>query len=113
MFAPDYSWFLMVLNIRRADCDQRVAFISGFDGSSGIAIVTQNEALLWTDARYYIQADQQMDDNWSFMKDGYKHFFLNLKKQFFKNIFNNLLGMEETPSQSEWLIKNVRNGTVG
>jgi Xaa-Pro aminopeptidase len=57
-------------NIRRAECDQRLAFISGFDGSSGTAIVTQHEALLWTDARYYIQADNQMDDNWALMKDG-------------------------------------------
>ena len=26
-----------------------------------IAIVTKTEALLWTDARYWIQADQQID----------------------------------------------------
>ena len=25
------------------------------------AIVTKNEALLWTDAQYWIQADQQID----------------------------------------------------
>ena len=45
--------------------------MSGFDGSSGTGIITQNnEALLWTDARYYIQAEQQIDENWTLMKDG-------------------------------------------
>ena len=34
------------------------------------AIVTKNEALLWTDARYWIQAEQQMDCNWLLMKEG-------------------------------------------
>lgn len=53
-----------------ADCDQRRAYLSGFDGSSGIAVITANEALLWTDARYFIQAEEQMDDNWTLMKDG-------------------------------------------
>ncbi len=38
-----------------ADRDQRRAFISGFDGSAGTAIVTAAEALLWTDARYHLQ----------------------------------------------------------
>lgn len=53
-----------------ADCDQRRAYLSGFDGSSGIAVITANEALLWTDARYFIQAEEQLDDNWSLMRDG-------------------------------------------
>lgn len=33
-------------------------------------MVTQTEALLWTDGRYYLQASQQLDDNWTLMKDG-------------------------------------------
>lgn len=53
-----------------ADCDQRRAYVSGFDGSSGIAVISADEALLWTDARYFIQADEQMDENWTLMKDG-------------------------------------------
>jgi Xaa-Pro aminopeptidase len=30
------------------------AFISGFDGSAGTVIVTQTEAGLWTDGRYFL-----------------------------------------------------------
>lgn len=35
-------------------------WISGFDGSAGIAIVTLDEAGLWTDSRYYLQAESQL-----------------------------------------------------
>uniref|UniRef100_A0A914L802 Creatinase N-terminal domain-containing protein n=1 Tax=Meloidogyne incognita TaxID=6306 RepID=A0A914L802_MELIC len=35
--------------------DQRVKFISGFSGSNAWVIVTKENALLWTDGRYYIQ----------------------------------------------------------
>ena len=38
-----------------ASCDERRAFICGFDGSAGTAIVTAKEALLWTDGRYFLQ----------------------------------------------------------
>ena len=38
-----------------ASCDERRAFVSGFDGSAGTAIVTAKEALLWTDGRYFLQ----------------------------------------------------------
>lgn len=57
-------------NIRVAECYQRRAFISGFDGGAGTAIVTQSEALLFTDARYFLQAQQQLDENWELMRDG-------------------------------------------
>lgn len=50
--------------------DERRAFISGFDGSAGTAVVTEKEALLWTDGRYYQQAGKQLDENWTLMKDG-------------------------------------------
>lgn len=33
--------------------DDRVAFISGFTGSNAIVLITQKEALLWTDGRYF------------------------------------------------------------
>ena len=36
------------------------AWISGFDGSSGTAIVTQDHAGVWTDSRYFIQAEEQL-----------------------------------------------------
>ncbi len=35
-------------------------WISGFNGSSGIAVVTQESAALWTDSRYFIQAEEQL-----------------------------------------------------
>lgn len=35
-------------------------WISGFDGSAGIAVVTQTSAALWTDSRYFIQAEEQL-----------------------------------------------------
>ncbi|KAJ2378196.1 hypothetical protein IW150_000944 [Coemansia sp. RSA 2607] len=53
-----------------AACDERRAFISGFDGSAGCAVVTADKALMFTDGRYFLQARQQMDDNWTLMKSG-------------------------------------------
>lgn len=69
--------------------DERRAFISGFDGSAGTAVVTLTKALLWTDGRYYQQAAKQMDENWTLMKD-------------------NLPG---TPSIQNWLAKNLPAGS--
>ncbi|MBB3188255.1 aminopeptidase P family protein [Microbacter margulisiae] len=36
------------------------AWISGFTGSAGTVVVTQEEAGLWTDSRYFLQAEQQL-----------------------------------------------------
>lgn len=36
------------------------AFISGFTGSYGIVVITQAEAALWTDTRYFLQATEQL-----------------------------------------------------
>lgn len=38
-----------------ANCDKRRAFISGFTGSAGTAVVTHDKAALWTDGRYFLQ----------------------------------------------------------
>lgn len=35
-------------------------FLTGFTGSAGTAVITQMEALLWTDGRYFIQAETQL-----------------------------------------------------
>ncbi|MBW2704048.1 MAG: aminopeptidase P family N-terminal domain-containing protein, partial [Deltaproteobacteria bacterium] len=43
-----------------ADCWQRRVFISGFDGSAGTVVVTLDKAGLWTDSRYFLQAEQQL-----------------------------------------------------
>eukprot|EP00045_Choanoeca_perplexa_P005437 m.46133 g.46133 ORF g.46133 m.46133 type:complete len:607 (+) comp13119_c0_seq2:83-1903(+) len=55
-----------------AERDCRRAFISGFDGSAGKAIVATNAAALWTDGRYWLQAETQLDSNWTLMKAGAK-----------------------------------------
>uniref|UniRef100_A0A8C2ILI5 X-prolyl aminopeptidase (aminopeptidase P) 1, soluble n=1 Tax=Cyprinus carpio TaxID=7962 RepID=A0A8C2ILI5_CYPCA len=75
-----------------APCDRRREFICGFNGSAGTAIVTEQHAALWTDGRYFLQASQQMDNNWTLMK----------------------MGLKETPSQEDWLISVLpENSKVG
>ena len=74
-----------------ADIDARREAVSGFTGSAGTAIITPSQALLWTDGRYHLQASQEMDHNWTLMKDG----------------------LPDTPSQAEWLCSNVSTGGVG
>lgn len=69
--------------------DARRAFISGFNGSAGTAVITSNKALMWTDGRYYQQAQKQMDSNWELMKDG----------------------LPSTPSIGKWISANIPNGS--
>ena len=35
-------------------------WISGFTGSAGTVVITENEAGLWTDSRYFLQANEQL-----------------------------------------------------
>ena len=49
---------------------ERRAFISGFTGSAGTVMVTADEALLWTDGRYFLQAEQELGDEWTLMRSG-------------------------------------------
>jgi Xaa-Pro aminopeptidase len=42
---------------------QTRSFISGFTGSFGMIVVTKEEAGLWTDTRYFIQAANQLKDS--------------------------------------------------
>ena len=51
-------------------CFERRAWISGFTGSAGTAVVTAREALLWTDGRYFTQASQELSNEWTLMKGG-------------------------------------------
>ena len=53
-----------------AACDERRSYLSNFTGSSGTAVVTAREALLWTDGRYFLQAAQQLSPEWTLMKSG-------------------------------------------
>lgn len=53
-----------------AHCDERRAYISGFNGSAGCVVVTLDNAYLFTDGRYFLQAEKQLDQNWTLMKQG-------------------------------------------
>lgn len=53
-----------------APSEKRRGWISGFTGSAGTAVITTNNAALWTDGRYFLQADQQLDCNWILMRTG-------------------------------------------
>jgi len=50
----------------------RRAFISGFTGSAGTALVLKDKAYLWTDGRYFLQAEQELSSEWTLMKSGQK-----------------------------------------
>ncbi|KAG7364446.1 peptidase M24 family protein [Nitzschia inconspicua] len=53
------------------DAYMRRKFLSGFGGSAGTAVVTQSSALLWTDSRYWNEANLQLDGSlWTLMKQG-------------------------------------------
>ncbi|RPH21593.1 aminopeptidase P family protein [Buttiauxella warmboldiae] len=43
-----------------APFDDKLAFISGFDGSAGLALILADRALLFVDGRYQVQARQQV-----------------------------------------------------
>ncbi|NWW34829.1 XPP2 aminopeptidase, partial [Panurus biarmicus] len=48
--------------------DARLGWLTGFTGSSGTAVVTQDKAALWTDSRYWTQAERELDCNWELQK---------------------------------------------
>lgn len=46
-------------------------WLTGFTGSAGTAVVTATEALLWTDSRYWLQAEKQLaDTEFKLMREG-------------------------------------------
>jgi Xaa-Pro aminopeptidase len=47
-----------------AECDERIAFISGFKGSAGVTVMTQEHAKLWTDSRYFLAGAEQLETGW-------------------------------------------------
>ncbi len=66
-------------------------WISGFDGSAGTAVVTLDDAALWTDSRYFIAAEQQLEGTpFRLMKDG----------------------LPDTPTITEWLTHTMKGGTT-
>src|ERR1700712_1616127 len=40
---------------------ERLAWLTGFTGSAGLAVVLAHEAVLFTDGRYILQAGSQLD----------------------------------------------------
>lgn len=51
--------------------DNRREFISGFTGSAGTAVITENKAVLATDGRYFLQAGKELDpEHWELLKQG-------------------------------------------
>ncbi|MGH0175694.1 UNVERIFIED_CONTAM: hypothetical protein FKN15_071141 [Acipenser sinensis] len=51
--------------------DKRLTWITGFTGTAGTAVVTNTKAVFWTDSRYWIQAERQVDCNWDLIRDSY------------------------------------------
>ncbi|OUQ32851.1 aminopeptidase P family protein [Massilimicrobiota timonensis] len=54
------------------DYYQARAYLSGFTGSAGTLLVMQDEAYLWTDGRYFIQAAKELYEGITLMKSGQK-----------------------------------------
>jgi len=64
-------------------------WISGFTGSAGTVVVTKDKAGLWTDSRYFLQAEEQLKDSGI---DLYK------------------TGLPETPTLSDWIVSELSAG---
>ena len=48
-------------------------WLSGFTGSAGVAVVTADDARLWTDSRYFLQAEDELKGSpFSLMREGEK-----------------------------------------
>ena len=50
------------------DYDKRRQWLTKFTGSAGVAIVTPTEAVLWTDGRYLLQSESELDCQWGILK---------------------------------------------
>lgn len=69
------------------------AFITGFTGSAGTAVITMDHAGLWTDGRYFIQAENELAGSG-----------INLYK----------MGNPDVPTVDDFLEQNLpKNGTLG
>lgn len=55
-----------------ADADKRRAYISGFTGSAGTAVISKDKAALATDGRYFLQAAKELNSDWELLKEGVK-----------------------------------------
>lgn len=54
-----------------SDADRRLEFISDFTGSAGLGLISKDRAWFWTDGRYFLQAENELDAAvWTLMKSG-------------------------------------------
>ncbi|WP_422139506.1 aminopeptidase P family protein [Endozoicomonas sp. ALC020] len=67
------------------------AWLSGFDGSAGTLVVLQERAALWTDGRYFLQAEEQLAGSG-----------IELMKQ----------GQTDVPPINRWIADNLEEGQV-
>ena len=44
-----------------ARCDRYRAALSGFTGSAGVLVISPDEELLFTDSRYHVQGERQLE----------------------------------------------------
>lgn len=65
--------------------------MSGFTGTNGTCVVTKDKALMYTDGRYYLQAEKQLLAGWELVR----------------------MSEPGTKTYFEWIKANVRKGTVG
>ncbi|CAO3639795.1 unnamed protein product [Cunninghamella blakesleeana] len=78
-----------------AECDNRRAWISGFNGSAGCAVITQSEAKLFTDGRYFLQASKELDSqHWELMKQGLPD--VPTWQEYTKSFKNTKIGIDPT-----------------
>lgn len=70
---------------------QRRKYISGFRGSAGDVVFTHFKVGLWTDSRYFLQAEQELDN------------------KIFK-LFK--MGTPGVPSIKEWLVEELAKGEI-
>lgn len=74
------------------DCWKRRTYISGFSGSAGDVLIGLDSAYLWTDPRYFLQAEQQLD----------KKYFTLMRQQ-----------QGTAAPIHQWLQENAANKRVG
>ncbi len=72
-----------------ADHYKTRVWISGFTGSAGIVVITEKNAILWTDGRYFIQAEAELEGS-----------EIKLYK----------MGIPGFPTYIEWLKDNLNEG---
>jgi Xaa-Pro aminopeptidase len=71
------------------ECWKRREWISGFTGSAGDVVITRDKGGLWTDGRYFLQAEEQLEGSG-----------IDLHK----------MGVPDAVKLEEWVAKELREG---